>query len=293
MIYVLPQDDILSSVRTRVRDATGAQWSDAEIYAALNDALSEWGRRVPVDLTYEPGAWPNAFYVTLPAWMEPNYVRLDVDYGSGTSEWRAVPETHLSAPSPGTYRLHVTRSGISGLPYRLHHFVFNGPVPTTLPTLNTTLTDSGTSVILDGALDVAYSGVVEIESEWILYQGIARTATTTTLQSCTRGHQLTVAAAHTSGASVKWCVLVPDTELLRQLYDQIMLGLHEMVLHNTAPQGRELHERMVTYYQTRVNVFWQSWHAPVVAAWEISTPDGFADSLSYDRYDADSGRYTG
>lgn len=291
MIYVLPQDDIVANVRTRVRDTAAAQWTDIEIYHALNDALSEWGRRVPVPLTYEPGDWPNAFYVTLPTWMEPRYIHLEVDFGSGTSEWRPVPETHLSAPSPGNYRLHVTRSGLTGLAYRLGYYLFNGPVPTTLPTLNTTLTDSATSVVIDGALDVAYGGVVEIDSEWILYQGIARTATTTTLQNCTRGHQLTVAAAHTSGQSVKWCVLVPDTELLRQLYDQIMLGLHEMVLHNTAPQGRDLHERMVTYYQSRVNVFWQSWAAPVTADWEIAIPDGFADSLSYDRYDTDSGRY--
>jgi hypothetical protein len=65
-------------------------------------------------------------------------------------------------------------------------------------TLNGTITSGVTSIVLTSASSFASSGTILIDSELITYSAIS----TNTLTGCTRGASGTLAAAHTSGATV-------------------------------------------------------------------------------------------
>jgi len=69
-------------------------------------------------------------------------------------------------------------------------------------TLNTTVNNSVTSVILTSATSFTTTGTVKIDNELITYTGIS----TNTLTGCTRGTNSTTAATHTAGATVSQVV---------------------------------------------------------------------------------------
>ena len=83
---------------------------------------------------------------------------------------------------------------------------YNGQTSPISSTLTTTITSTSTSIVLSDVTGLPSSGFVKIDSEIINYGYITQdtNAITGTLFNCFRGQQNTIAAAHTSTATVYW-----------------------------------------------------------------------------------------
>jgi hypothetical protein len=81
---------------------------------------------------------------------------------------------------------------------------YNGQASPISATLTTTITSSSTSIVLSDVTGLPAAGFVKIDSEIINYGYITQdtNAVTGTLYNCFRGQQNTIAAAHTSAATV-------------------------------------------------------------------------------------------
>ena len=83
---------------------------------------------------------------------------------------------------------------------------YNGQTSPISSTLTTTITSTSTSIVLSDVTGLPSSGFVKIDNEIINYGYITQdtNAITGTLFNCFRGQQNTIAAAHTSTATVYW-----------------------------------------------------------------------------------------
>jgi hypothetical protein len=273
------QLDLLDDIEARLRDPSNYRWSQAEIYRALNDALHQWDGRVSVPAIYEPGAtWPTSVStVTLPAGIDPASVQVQVrelpvenvdivlDQWFDMQGWRNEPTA--------TFGNQVRSYFQPASEYRLLYWITNGPVPVTVPTLDSELSDTATSLTLTTTAAVGDNGFCALENEWVHYRGVQRGATTLTLQNLTRGLLTSTAATHAALTPVYWCVAAPRQDLYNQLLDQGRAYLHEMTLVAASPQSRDVHERMVSYYQARADAFWRRWMSVRAPRWKIELRD--------------------
>lgn len=281
MLYLRNQYDLMNNVESHMRDPSNYRWTETEIYGALNDAVRSWHQRVSVPATYAPGTnWPDDVHVIdLPVGIDPEacviqirYLPVEnsvdqVDTWYDVSGWR----TEHSETFGGQLRVNFQPTS----EYRLLYWISNGPAPVTVPTLGTAMTDSVTSLTLTTTAEVADTGFVQIDNEWIFYRGVERGATTLTLQNLKRGLLTSVAAAHVELTPVYWCVATARQDLYNQLLDQARAFLHELTLIAAAPQSRDVHERMVSYYQARADAFWRRHWPARSARWKVEvTYDG-------------------
>jgi hypothetical protein len=282
MLYLRNQFDLLNSIESQMRDTSNYRWSETEIYNALNNALRNWHGRVSVPAVYQPDAnWPDAVHVLdVPAGIDPASAIVQIRYMPvenadevqtwyEPSGWRVEPAEAFGG------QLRVNFQATSE--YRLLYWITNGPVPVTVPTLGATLSDSASSLTLTTTAEVPENGFFEIDNEWFHYRGIERGATTLTLQNLRRGLLASVAAAHAEDTPVYWCVAVERQDLYNQLLDQARAMLHELTLIAAAPQSRDVHERMVSYYQARADAYWRRFQPSRPTRWkaEVSYDGGW------------------
>ncbi len=275
MLYLRNQLDLLNNVESHMRDTSNYRWTEGEIYGALNDAVRSWHGRVSVPATYSPGTnWPDDVHVIdVPVGIDPQatviqirYLPVEnsvdqVDTWYDVNGWRTEPTEAFG----GQLRVNFQPTS----EYRLLYWFANGTMPTTAPSLGEELSATATSVTLTTTADVGESGFLQIENEWIHYRGIERGATTLTCQNLTRGLLTSVAATHAALTPVYWCVATTHQDLYNQLLDQARAFLHELTLIAAAPQSRDVHERMVSYYQARADAYWRK-HAPERRArWKV------------------------
>lgn len=289
MLYLRTQDELLVEVRARLRDGGGDRWSTTEVWRNLNRALEGWHGRVSAPAVYViTGGWPtDEFEITLPDWI-PDEVQPQAQWpvdpllpnDQNLSTWKDISKWLVEPAEDGTRTLRL-----SVVPYnataRLLYHITNGPVPTTLPTINAELSSSATTVTLASAINVAPVGYIKIDAEWLLYRGVTRGSATTTLENLVRAQYDTTAATHASGATAYWGVAAPNNLVYVQLLDQACAYMHELYLTDGSPKERDLHERMLSYYQSKADQFWRR-HANVkaprwkpyvmllVAAWLLS-----------------------
>ena len=107
--------------------------------------------------------------------------------------------------------------------------------------------------------DVGESGFLKIESEYIFYGGITRGSATTTLSNLTRGLYGSAAAIHHSAVSVDWAVAAPQPSLYRQLMDKTSSYLHGLFIQVAAPTSRDMHEKMLSYFEDQAERYWRSY----------------------------------
>ena len=268
--YLKTQADILANIQTLLRDPTPTRWTAIELYLSLNMALDVWWDRVMIEDVYTiSGGWVSGTYeYALPSYIRepirpqvlrsrPVYPDIQID-DTYTTTWINLPGYQVVADGSGGLTL---KSLV--IPYNLDAQVLwwteNGHVPTTVATVNTQLEAAATSLIVDGELDVAESGWVKVGAEWIRYRGTTRTASLTTLLNLTRGVNETTDAQHLATASVLWGVAADTPSLWRQLYDQIISHMHEYYLTDASARERDHHERQVSFYQKRADVYWESY----------------------------------
>lgn len=275
MLYLRTQDELLADVRARLRDAGGDRWSTTEVYRSLNRALEGWHGRVSAPAMYEiTGGWPaDDFEMTLPDWI-PDEVRPQAQWPvdpllpleQTLSTWKDIATWVVEPAEDGTRTLRL-----SVVPYnataRLLFYIANSPMPATLPTLNATIDSDDTSLVLASVVHVAPVGYVKVDGEWLLYRGVTRGTATTTLENLVRAQYDTTAASHSSGGTVYWGVAAPNNLVYTQLLDQACAFLHELYLVDGSPKERDLHERMLSYYQSRAEQFWRR-HTAKAPRWK-------------------------
>lgn len=276
-LFLRNQLDLLTAVEAHMRDPENYRWQEHEIYNALNDGLRNWYGRVSVPAVYVPSTnWPSTVSVIdLPdgidaesAVIQLRYLPIenatDPDYWYDAAGWRVEPSEAFGGQLRVFFRPETE--------YRLLYWIVNGPMPTTVPTLDAELSDTATSLTLTTTADVGENGFVQIDNEWMHYRGIARGANTLTLQNMRRGLLSSVAATHATETPVYWCVAVTRQDLYNQLLDQARASLHELTLIAAAPQSRDVHERMVSYYQARADAFWRRHWPQRAPRWKVEMP---------------------
>lgn len=262
------QDEILSQLRTLLADSSSDRWTDAQVYGALNLALSQWEGRVLVPFAHEiDGGWVGGTYEYLlanfiegPITPQQKYNPDDWYYPTGASaaqlNWTDVLEFSIE---PTAYGGRALRFDFPPYPNagRVLWWGHNGPVPTTAPVLSATIVGDDDTLTLTSKPRIGRSGYIKIGAEWLIYFGYTEDETTLTLNNLARGVDNTSAASHLAGASVSWGVAMDDSSLLRQLLDQTRAHLMEMWLSNPSSRETAHYEKQMVFYQQRADAFWR------------------------------------
>ena len=268
-IYLRAQNDSHVQIEQRMRDARNARWGDLELYNAINDCIAGmWGQTVKVPFLYTiSGGFVGGTYdYSLPAYVRPP---LDVQQLRTVSEiwpytqldnsaltWVDVPGYRLEPDGLGGQKLRLESATVT-TDARVIFWAPNGLVPTTIPTLNTTIDADDTSVVIAATPEIGDVGYVKIEAEWMSYVGLARGTSTTTLQNVTRGLNYTTATSHNSGVSVYWGLATHRLDVYQHMQTDVMASAHELFLSRAAPEEREHHVFMVRLYKQMSSEFWR------------------------------------
>lgn len=263
------QAEVVMLINGRLQNAN-SRWSDAQIYSSLNMALLEWHGKVAIPFVYTiPGGWVNGTYsYDLPTYIEGPLDPQSLYYtdqwpfptmlSTDQSTWRDLQAFSVEPNTEGgqTLRLHYFSPSMDG---RVIYWIFNGPVPTTAPTLASSITSTDTSLTIDAVPTIGRNGYVKIESEWIQYAGCTPGASMLTLTNLVRGANGTTAASHNSAVTVYWGVAMDNGRLLTQLMDQTRGFLMEHNLMNDSSQENESYEKMLLLYNQRAMNFWKTY----------------------------------
>lgn len=269
-LHVMAQTEVLNNTRRRLRDPAGRRWTDPEIYGALNDTLLTWYDRVIIPHIHAiTGGWEagTARY-TLPAYIrgiiDPQQKRytdayLQAHFTTNAEDmWVDINNFEVMPDGSGGYVVQFPDYLDSG-DGRIVWWAHNGNVPYVLPTVQTTLTASATSLIVSTTEELAEVGYIKIGGEWLHYAGRTPGASTVTLNNLLRGLFSTTAAEHTSGAAVAWGVGVDTMDLYQQLQYHMSAELHGLFLVDAAEQERAHHERMRLHYLDLSDRFWAAY----------------------------------
>lgn len=270
-LYLKTQAELLSDVKTRMLDTGNALATDALYYTAINDAIYNWSGHVAIPHIYEFNFTSGTYDYALPSYVRPPFAvqikstivgpwGLEIDGDGLSSTYVDVAAYSIEPDGSGGFvlRMHTYPYAAEG---RIIWYADNGPVPTTVATLTSSVNTTDTSLVLtvSGAPDIGTSGYVKVESEVISYHGLTRTSTTSyTLTNCVRAQYGTVAASHNSAVSVYVCVAADDMRLWPQLYDQVAANIHEMQLHKSTAEDSIRHQQAVSYYRQKASQFWKT-----------------------------------
>lgn len=270
-----------------MRDTANARWTDAEIYATINEALFSWqGRVLPANMYLSISLDSGRNGYALPSYVHPpvrvQFSSISPDDWSASYEAGASTDDVVWTDAVG-WSLENTADAYV---LRFHHTPPDcvariiwcadlGPVPTAAVTLTggwdgatTTnpLTAAQTSMVLGTVLQLPMSGWVLIEQEWIQYAGIDVGAEATRLDNLVRGANNTTAASHAAGVAVVFGIPATNPALYTQLIDQTRALLHALYLTNGAPGETTRHQQMTNFYLQKAEGFWRGWVDPNMSA---------------------------
>lgn len=267
--YLRGQDKLLAEIKVLVRDPDTDRWSDAEYYAALNQALMTWGDKVKFPRVYTiSGGWQaDTYEYALANYMRPPYypeLKRRVPYTefeveSSTERWQDVPGWEVVSDGSGgqVLRLYAPPRSVEG---QVTYYAPNSRVPTTIPTTSSSTSSTATSLTLGSAIDIDDVGYILCEAEWISYAGVTRAAATTTLNNLVHGLNGTTAATHNSGSNVYWGVAADDLRLYKLLMDQWRSYLHAYYLQDGGTHETSRHEKAMGFYEQLATNFWAEYH---------------------------------
>jgi len=272
--HLRSQSTLLAEMEARLRDTGNARYSEAEIYRGLSDALLRWEGRVFVPYTYTiSGGWVNGSHeYALPAYIgeriQPQR-RIVVPYVTDDAPsyefvWADVLGWTVESDGAGGRYLRLEQNeGVAGATSdaRILYWSENGPLPSTVPTLNTTITSATTTLVLSGIVDVGRAGYVRVENEWMQYVGRSDDGTRTSLLNVVRGVDGSTAAAHTASSSmyVYFGVALPNLRLLENLWHQALANVYAYSLTNVNETDRQRQEWNMRYLQQLADEFWPRW----------------------------------
>ena len=281
--YIYLQSDVLTNLRTLLKEPTAERWTDTEIYAAMNMAITGWQGRVRVPYVYTiSGGWVAGTYdYVLPNYIDaktaqPQAKRLLYDWidtltVDGQETWGDILSFDIEPDTTGSMviRVHYSQpqSQVVGASTegRVIWWGQPGPVPTAISTLGDNMTSTDTSATLvatDPRQVIGRVGYVKIDDEWIQYAGYTEQSpgsSTLTLTNLVRGLNGTTAAAHSLLDNVTWGIAVDTPALLNALYDGARVYLMDMWLSNPSSRETASYEKQLVLYQNRVDKFWKGY----------------------------------
>lgn len=272
--YLYLQSDVLTNIRTLLSEPTAERWSDPQIYACMNMAITGWQGRVRVPYAYAiPGGWVDGNYeYTLPDYVDTRTVqpqnRVSYDEWPELTEETWADVLAFNVDPNNTLRLYwsLPESDIYGATNagRVLWWGQPGPVPTSLATLSSSITDTDTSLTISTKPIIGRVGYIKVNSEWLQYSGYTESASTLTLTNLVRGLNGTTAVSHNSSDTVTWGVAMDTPALLNALYDATRMYLMDLWLMNTSSRETSQYEKQLVLFQDRVEKFWRG-YAPARA----------------------------
>lgn len=278
--YLYTQTEVLATLRTLLMEPTAERWTDIQLYSAMSIALQSWQGRVRVPYIYNiTGGWVSGTYdYILPDYVDKRTVQPQAKVSgwdsiegiitSGSETWADIQAFTVEPNETGGFVLRLSysnpRSSLIGASSEGRAIWWGQQlqVPTTVPALAVTITDSDTSLsIATVGTKPAYGrvGYVKVDSEWIGYSGYTEATSTMTLTNLVRGLNGTTAAAHTAGASVTWGVGMDTPALLNALYDGTRVYLMQMWLSNPSSRETASYEKQLVLYQKNLDRFWKGY----------------------------------
>lgn len=262
MLYLHTLGELVTTLRTVMRDELNERWSTHEMQEALLSALGEWAGRVSCEAVYTltDGWTSDTLRYTLPPYMDAT--RIEPQFQGPVDEWLTISWQESSDRRWLTFPNWRVVDGVLELgqwmiaPGRIVFWV------TPQCTEETALVDGAhsatvTTITLASVPDDApLAGWVKIGNEWMSYAGID--LTTLQLQNVGRGER-GAAATISDQATVEWGICAPTPQLWQQLTDAARARLHEMYLTDASPRETTTHERMVQFYRMRADQFWRGW----------------------------------
>lgn len=271
--FVRSQADILSSLEDQVDDASNTRWTDARIYAAINQAIDAWYNRVSVPYIYTiTNGWvAGTFEYTLPDYIDTRRIQPQIrryrdetayylpDNGDGDT-WADIGAFDIepSTTSGGlVLRLHNSEYSVDG---RIIWWAHNGHIPTSPPLLGANIDEDDTSLTTaTKPTNIGRNGYVKIDSEWIGYNDVTEGTSSWTLSNLQRGLFNTTAASHTTADTIYWGVAAESPHLYRQLELQAKAHLAEYYLMNSSSRETQQYEKIAVLFQQQADNFWKSY----------------------------------
>jgi len=274
MQYIAPnliaQNTALAELQARLRDSA-VRWTAIELYRSMSSAVTGWSRHVSIPFIYTlSGGWLTTTHeYTIPDYMG---VRIQpqrrITTTDNINQWEDIDGFSIEPDGSGGQKLRVDRiEGTSGATTdaRILWWGDQGPLPSTIPTIQTQLEAAATSLILTGLADgIGQSGYIKVGNEWIQYAGYSHNGTYYTLTNLVRGINNTTDAVHASAVSVYFGIAYPVIALLEQLYNQAQANAHAYGLVDVNETERSRYEFNMRYFQQQADDFWRSW-VPVIA----------------------------
>lgn len=264
--------EIISSARVAMRDTLSERWTDAELWAALNESVAEWHGRVSYPATYSFGYVDSETELTIPYYIKGDLQPQHRDYANYDSEgtqlditgeevWKRVAMYEVLDDEDGTRTL-VIPGSTRERELRCIFWSANGPFPSAACDVPAGgWTSDATTLVVDMATVSAVPdvGYVKVGDELIYYAGVTYAATSVTLSNCKRGVHGTTAAVHAADAVVSWCVVFPSPRLEGLLATQMRMYMHAYFLTNASPKETEQHTWLMRWWRQEVTNFWRTW----------------------------------
>lgn len=271
-LFLKTTTELLSDVKARLSDTGNALGTDAQYYAALSEGVRMWAGRVFVPRLYtlSDGFSVGTYDYVLPAYVRPpfrvqirastyTYLGLLLPSEENNHTWHDLAGWEVEPAADGTYKLRLpvptyTDEG------RIIWYAENGPLPATAPTLTSAIDADDTTITLTvtGGPDLAASGFFKIDSEWVSYDNLSRTSSTSyTVSGCLRGLYGTTAASHSEAATVLWGVATDDQRVWVQLWDYVTAYVHGLQMHKGTTEDVSRHEKLMSFYSQRAENWWR------------------------------------
>lgn len=262
------QSEVLSLVNNLTSNTAHNRWTDVQVYASMNMALTYWRNRVQVPYLY---TITDGFTDTTQEYALPDYIEGSMDVQA--LNYQNYPYLYPLIDSTNWYDIQAYRvepNATGGRTLRLADYMYstggriiwygyNGPVPETIPTLNAGIDADDTTLTLAAVPTVGRSGYIKIGSEWMQYSGTAEGSSTLTLSNLIRGVNGTTAASHLSAASVSWGIAMDRGDLLNALLDSTRRYMMELKLMEDSTIANDVYKNQLNYYEGRDKLFWRSY----------------------------------
>lgn len=282
------QSWFLAELRARLRDESSNKWDDDELYRALNNGLMHWQGRVSFPFIYTiSGGWQsNVYEYTLPAYMT---TVMDVqEKRDNDLDWQSVVGWRVYPDASGTMTLVVDdpQDGSARIIYQ----AYNGPVPTTVLTLDTQFVGgTDTTMVVDNASysPIPPSGFIgwATKAEVYPYQGVTVAAADVTLNNIPTTPWLASATTVAATTVMDWYVAAANPSAFEQLLLQSLGEAHELFLTHSPSQEIEHHQWQARWFKQQATEFWKSWK-PRSPRLKVPSP-----ALGNRRYDDSRGVY--
>lgn len=270
-LHLKTQAELVADCQAFLND-TGISLASATQYKeAVNYAIRMWAGRVVVPSMYVLSFAAGVYDFALPRYIKPPFVIEILTSSSGLYYGGPVGNSSSDLSYQRITNYTVMPDGADGFTLRLGsipyaqtgHITYwseNTVLPTGSPTLTSTIQSSDTSatITLANMPELNDNGFAKIETEWVAYNGLSRTATGFVVSNLVRAFYETTAISHTSTTAVSFGVGVDKPSLWNQLYNQVAAYVHQLNVQKSTGEDGTRHQQLMSYHQQVADSWWRN-----------------------------------